>query len=318
MFTQIVNYISSIFSGPDDEEYPPIDSQNLFTYIHSNGMQTEKIIGEGNFGKVWKASVRNETPLNCKPTTVAVKILGKNATESDDITYFSGKGMPGEAHGLDLNRSDQVVKTHALITVNKGKLFLYQTNQIPMGHRILVVCMEYLDGYKQHSHPESMQRVQSIAKQILNGVNYLHENGIIHRDIKPENILVNREGSVKIIDLSFLERVDDKNRAPTHMGTILYSPPEFNKCEYATKKFDIWAIGATCYEMVFSTPLMEQPFVSNMTFYTELKQFHKLFPTRSTAFKLEESFWEFVGALLEKCPEKRPQALTALKYAFVN
>ena len=71
--------------------------------------------------------------------------------------------------------------------------------------------------------------LQSITKQLLHALSYLHYNGIVHRDIKPENILVhsNDPWIVKLSDFGLSKTLDEENGAmTTFCGTLLYCAPE--------------------------------------------------------------------------------------------
>lgn len=51
--------------------------------------------------------------------------------------------------------------------------------------------------------------VRYILDQLLEGMSYLHSNGIVHRDIKPENLLINKKGRIIIADFSFATRLKE-------------------------------------------------------------------------------------------------------------
>lgn len=51
--------------------------------------------------------------------------------------------------------------------------------------------------------------VKNFVRQILQGLNYLHERDIIHRDIKGANILVDNKGGIKISDFGISKKVED-------------------------------------------------------------------------------------------------------------
>lgn len=60
---------------------------------------------------------------------------------------------------------------------------------------------------------------------ILIGLSYLHENGIIHRDIKPENLILDEDGYIRITDLGISRRIKQNNKNDTS-GTPGYMAPE--------------------------------------------------------------------------------------------
>jgi len=61
----------------------------------------------------------------------------------------------------------------------------------------------------------------------MQGIQYLHENGVCHRDIKPSNILVTRDQKVSIVDFNVAREKSGENfRMMTKTGTLAYSAPE--------------------------------------------------------------------------------------------
>lgn len=87
--------------------------------------------------------------------------------------------------------------------------------------------------------------------QILEGVCFLHSNGIIHGDIKPTHILVNKYNEVKLGNFWISKKIGDETedeKALTIMGTPAYMPPEiFLDGKKASPASDIYSVGCTAY-----------------------------------------------------------------------
>jgi|APSaa5957512535_1039671.scaffolds.fasta_scaffold47516_1 serine/threonine protein kinase len=68
---------------------------------------------------------------------------------------------------------------------------------------------EYGELYKFIEHSERFDEcfTKYMFNQLIEGVRYLHANGIVHRDIKPENILINQKGRLILADFSFATRL---------------------------------------------------------------------------------------------------------------
>ncbi|ODV90318.1 hypothetical protein CANCADRAFT_31323 [Tortispora caseinolytica NRRL Y-17796] len=103
------------------------------------------------------------------------------------------------------------------------------------------------------------QLAERVLAQLIETLSYIHSRGIIHRDVKPSNILIDRHGSVKLIDFgsaTFVTNVQE------YSGTIHYSSPEmlFN-CPYSCKT-DVWSLALVYIE--FKAAKQTPPAVSKM------------------------------------------------------
>eukprot|EP01083_Nonionella_stella_P204604 745742_1 len=106
---------------------------------------------------------------------------------------------------------------------------------------------------------------QYLTYQILRGLSFIHESGVIHRDIKPENILLNgSDCDVKIIDFGLARGVlgtnnidnPENNKATEYVCTRWYRSPEV-MCSGGRydEKMDIWGVGCILAEMILRRPL---------------------------------------------------------------
>ena len=92
---------------------------------------------------------------------------------------------------------------------------------------------------KQKNKKLSTLYVLCWSKQILQGIGYLHRNGILHRDLKPSNIFL--DGcSVVIGDLGLAKSTGESKSSTNFHGTLPYSSPEVISKEPYSIKADIW------------------------------------------------------------------------------
>src|SRR5690606_36254683 len=95
--------------------------------------------------------------------------------------------------------------------------------------------------------------VNKILRKIIEGIAYLHKQGIIHRDIKPENILINDEDgkiTIKIIDFGLSKVIPHSQKTNILVGTLSYSAPEVVGKKTYNNKVDIWSFGVLAYYLL--------------------------------------------------------------------
>ena len=79
-----------------------------------------------------------------------------------------------------------------------------------------------LYSFIEHTDRFDDKMTKYVLNQLLEGVKYLHEHGIVHRDIKPENLLINKKGKLIIADFSFATRL--KEQPTEKLFKIKYEP----------------------------------------------------------------------------------------------
>ncbi|TDL28512.1 Pkinase-domain-containing protein [Rickenella mellea] len=127
----------------------------------------------------------------------------------------------------------------------------------------LSIFLEYVPGgsvagcLRKHGKFDD-QVARSFTGQVLEGLEYLHANGIIHRDLKADNLLVDPSGIIKISDFGISKRTDDINVNGIHtgmQGSVFWMAPEVISAGRAgpqigyNGKVDIWSLGCVVLEM---------------------------------------------------------------------
>ncbi|XP_042498546.1 MAP3K epsilon protein kinase 1-like isoform X3 [Macadamia integrifolia] len=102
--------------------------------------------------------------------------------------------------------------------------------------------------------PESLVAVY--IAQVLEGLVYLHEQGVIHRDIKGANILTTKEGLVKLADFGVATKLTeaDINTHSAVVGTPYWMAPEVIEMSGVCAASDIWSVGCTVIELLTCVP----------------------------------------------------------------
>ena len=205
-------------------------------------------IGEGGMGVVWKAF---DLKLD---RNVAVK--------------FMPEGLAGDAGRRALFERE----AKAVAALHHPNIVTIYAIEEAQGLRFLT--MELIDGdpltRKIIPGGIGLEPFLKVALPLAAAVAAAHERGIIHRDLKPGNIMIDRAGSVKILDFGLaqvLESAAPQASPPTTRtatltedfgGTILYMSPEQLRGESIDHRTDLFSMAIILYELASG----EHPFAS--------------------------------------------------------
>jgi serine/threonine protein kinase len=118
------------------------------------------------------------------------------------------------------------------------------------------IVMEHVRGASLAGRRLGANEVTRIARQVCAGLEHAHAQGVVHRDLKPHNLLERDDGVVKIADFG-IARAASLTRI-TEVGTVLgtaeYLAPEQAAGQEVTEKADVYALGATLYELLSGRP----------------------------------------------------------------
>ncbi|CAM1500562.1 Fc.00g097240.m01.CDS01 [Cosmosporella sp. VM-42] len=125
----------------------------------------------------------------------------------------------------------------------------------------LNIILEYCENGSLHSickaygkFPENLVGVY--MTQVLLGLQYLHDQGVIHRDIKGANILTTKDGTVKLADfgVSTSTLAGGQDKEAQVVGTPYWMAPEIIQLSGASSASDIWSVGCTVIELLQGKP----------------------------------------------------------------
>jgi len=122
----------------------------------------------------------------------------------------------------------------------------------------LYVAMEFIDGQTltqwmiDHPKPE-LEDVRGIVEQIASGLRAFHRKEMLHQDLRPENVMIDRTGTVKIIDFGSVRVagvVELSGHGDDILGTLQYTAPEYFVGEGGSPQADQFSLGVIAYQML--------------------------------------------------------------------
>ena len=124
----------------------------------------------------------------------------------------------------------------------------------------LYVVMEFIDGQTltqwmiDHPKPD-LETIRGIVEQTAKGLQAFHRLEMLHQDIRPENIMIDKTGTVKIIDFGStkVRGVVEASPSIDHddiLGTAQYTAPEYFLGESGSSRSDIFSLGVITYQML--------------------------------------------------------------------
>lgn len=190
-------------------------------------------------------------------------------------------------------------------------------NSRPRQH--LYVAMEYIDGQTlaqwmvDHPRP-GLDTVRRLVEQIAKGLQAFHRKEMLHQDLRPENIMIDRTGTVKIIDfgavhVAGLAESTREAQAQAIVGALQYAAPEYFIGEAGTPRSDLFSLAVLAYQMLTG----QLPYGLHVTQLRGPGDLHKLRYESVRTQRRELPAWldSVLRQALHPQPGKRQEALSA-------
>ncbi|KAI9775986.1 MAG: Suppressor of Sensor Kinase (SLN1) [Geoglossum umbratile] len=227
------------------------EADRSLTYLSSSATnvtlrwQQGQFVGGGTFGTVYAAINLDSGYL------MAVKEI---RLQDPQLIPKIAQQIRDEMGVLEVLDHPNIVQYHG-IEVHRDKVYIF---------------MEYcsggsLAGLLEHGRIEDETVIMVYALQMLEGLAYLHDSGIVHRDIKPENILLDHNGVIKYVDFGAAKIIARQGKTlagdvggmsrggklKTMTGTPMYMSPEVitGKIPGQQGAIDVWSLGCVILEM---------------------------------------------------------------------
>lgn len=188
--------------------------------------------------------------------------------------------------------------------------------------------MEYIDGKPvtqwAREHDLGVREKIGLFRQICAAVSYAHENLVIHRDLKPANILVDQNGTPKLLDFgiaTLLRPIPEEGGTTT--GTLWtpdYTSPEQVRGSAVTVRTDIYSLGLILYELLCGERAQPADTSSPLALDRSICETEPLPPSARVAAPGEKSLSRqlrgdldtIVAMAIRKEPERRYPSVAAL------
>ena len=220
-------------------------------------------IGEGSFGKVYKAC-RTEQGTTFY-SAIKVITIPSNQGELSSVRSESPNEQSVKEYFQGL--VDECIQEVSTMEYFRGNSYVVSVEDYKVVEYLddigwdIFIRMEYLTSFMEYcaEKPLKEEDVIRLGINLCKALEYCQCQNIIHRDIKPENIFVSRFGEFKLGDFGIARELDRSMSGLSKKGTFSYMAPEMYKGEEYDARVDIYSLGIVLYKLCNHNRL---PFIS--------------------------------------------------------
>jgi len=257
-------------------------SESQQRYRRLGKYELHQLLGEGAMGIVWKAY---DTVLR---RYVALKLLSSSFRKTRDMQ----ERFLREARAAGAIQHANIVTVYDL-GESEGQLF---------------IAMELVEGRDLSDmialrDPLALERKLDITIEVLAGLHFAHQRGVIHRDVKPSNVRVMPDGRVKIMDFGIARlQKGDATGSGAIVGTPTYMAPEQITNGAITAATDVFSVGCMLYELLTYQRPFEAESVHGVLYQVLTTEPR---PLRTVAPSIPAALERVVAKAMNKVPHER-------------
>ena len=292
----------------------------LGTKIKIDDLTLLRSLGKGSYGEVFLTSKEGKSEL------FATKKMDRKYADQPHVAKY----LKNEISIMRELKHKNIVKLEDMkITPNHYYLVMDFCN----GGTLSECLRKY---QKKNKKPFSVEIVQYLMRQIIDGIRYIHNKNIIHRDLKLDNILVHfnseidrvdlnmMKAVVKIIDFGLSTHIEKSNLCYSTLGSPINMDPNIlikmnenklginigKKVGY-DQKADIWSLGTLCYEMLIGKPAFNSKSLQELVQKVESGSY-------SIPTSLSKEVVSFLNGMLQYNAKKRLSANELARHHFLT
>ena len=211
-------------------------------------------IGEGSFGKVYKAQ-RSERG---KFFYSAIKVINIPGSQSELNSVCSEAGDDQSVREYFRNLVEECIQEISTMEYFRGNSHIVSVEDFKVMEYLddigweISIRMEYLTSFMDYCAEKLLTEkdVIKLGLDLSKALGYCRKLNIIHRDIKPENIFVSRFGDFKLGDFGIARELERTMSSFSKKGTYSYMAPEMYKGEKYDSRVDIYSLGIVLYKLM--------------------------------------------------------------------
>lgn len=252
-----------------------------------------RVLGRGGMGIVWLAQ---DARLNSE---VALKFLPPQI-RYDSVALDDLRRETARSRKLS---HPNIIRIHDLYEAPNEDAF---------------ISMEYIEGRNLSDlRLDSAKRVFSweflkpLVEQLCAGLDYAHGERIIHCDLKPANLMLDGKGRLKLADFGIARNVSDcitRNSLNQTSGTLLYMSPQQMEGDVPRVTDDIYALGATLYELLTGKPPFYTGDIMHQVRIVSPRPMQERLKELGLTNEIPAEIEQIIMACLSKNADHRPQS----------